>query len=279
MDMLSSHARTAFSAYDSPARPESCNPDFSRADALSINPNFSLVREDYCVRLASEETALHRQADKLVTSMYGLRGLQTNSCTYASRRLLSQAPEQLTLAASRAQNVLGTLTLGLDTGAGLLADGLYGSELDTLRVGGGRLCEVTRLALDPEQSSSKVMATLFNVAFVLSSDVHKRTDLIAEVHPRHARFYQRSMGYRIIGPERICPRVRAPAVLLHLCLRFARAQIQQLAGRHSEQDRSLYRLFLPSTEQKSLLNKLVAPADPLYVIEQSSRPAFSKLIG
>ena len=260
MDILSSHARTAFSAYDSTARPESCNPGFSRAGALSINPDFSLAREDYCVRLASEETSLHRQADKLVTSMYGLRGLQTAGSTFASSPLLDEGPEQLTLAASRAQNVLGTLTLGLDAGTGLLADSLYGAELDTLRIGGGRLCEVTRLALAPEQSSSKVMATLFNVAFVLSSDVHERTDLIAEVHPRHARFYQRSMGYRIIGPERICPRVRAPAVLLHLCLNFARMQIQQLAGRRNGPDRSLYRLFLPSTEQALLLDKLVIPA-------------------
>jgi hypothetical protein len=204
------------------------------------------------VRIANVESHLHTRAGKLVTSMYGSRGLMTEGPSHADRE-----PEQVTLAVSSGNRVFGTLTLGVDSDTGLLADSLYRREIDALRTRGGRLCEVTRLAMEPELSCPEVMATIFNVAFILAREVHTRTDLLVEVHPRHAPFYRRTMGYQVAGPVRMCQRVSAPAVLMHLCLDFARKQIRRLAG--ALQGRSLYRLFLPPAEQKVLLKKLTAP--------------------
>lgn len=219
---------------------------------LSLNPDFTLVRSDYRVRLANQESHLHNRASKLVASMYGSSGLMSSGSVITDRE-----PTQVTLAASSGPHVFGTLTLGVDSGGGLMADSLYQREIDTLRGQGRRLCEVTRLALDPKLSCPEVMATIFNVAFVLASEVHARTDLLAEVHPRHAGFYRRTMGYRIVGPERTCQRVNARAVLMHLCLDFANSQIQQLAGTGTRGTRSLYRLFLPADEQEILRRKLI----------------------
>jgi hypothetical protein len=118
---------------------------------------------------------------------------------------------------------------------------------------------VTRLVIDTEARSAEVMATIFNVAFVLAKGLHARTDLVAEVHPRHAGFYQRTMGYRVAGPVRTCERVNAPAVLMHLCLDFAEQQIRQFAGNFARGDRSLYRLFLSQAEQEALARQLLLP--------------------
>lgn len=222
----------------------------------TLNPDFSLVRNDYRVRIASEGSQLHSRASKLVTGMYGSRGLRASRPAPSVGRPELRRREQVTLAASRGHHVLGTLTLGMDSGIGLLADTLYRPEVDALRSRDNRLCEVTRLALDPELSCREVMATLFHVAFVLASEVYDRTDLLAEVHPRHAGFYRRTMGYRVVGPERLCPRVGAPAVLMHLSLEFASSQIRQLAGTCPRWNRNLYRLFLPPAEQEVLLRKL-----------------------
>lgn len=84
----------------------------------------------------------------------------------------------------------------------------------------------------------------------------KGSQPLAEVRPRHAGFYRRTMGYRIAGAERICPRVSAPAVLLRLD--FAGSQIRRLVGTYTRRDRNLYRLFLPAAGQEALLNKLAA---------------------
>lgn len=226
-------------------------PDIAANDNVAVNPDFTLVRSDYRVRLASEDSHLHTRAGKLVSSMYGSRGLMTDGSLCVDTPL-----DQVTLAASSGNRVFGALTLGVDSGKGLLADALYRSEIDELRTGGRQMCEVTRLALDPQLSCPEVMATMFNVALVLAKGVYQRTDLIAEVHPRHAGFYQRTLGYRVVGPERICARVSAPAVLMRLCLDFATDQIRKLAGISRRGERSLYRLFLPPAEQKMLLKKL-----------------------
>lgn len=228
--------------------------DSDQESDLPLNLDFMLARSDYQIRLAREHGELRTEVNKLVVSLYGLRGLGTVTTSRSNGQ-----PKQITLAACRGNDVFGTLTLGMDSDAGLLADSLYRPEIDTLRKQGKRVCEVTRLAHDSHLSGLEALATLFNVAFVLASKVHGRTDLIAEVHPRHVPFYRRSMGYRVVGPERMCLRVGAPAILMHLCLDFAGSQIHQRTDSSFRQDRNLYRLFLPIAEQSSLLKKLTMP--------------------
>jgi len=230
------------------------NPD----DFLTLNPDFVLHRGDYRVQLAGEDNGLQESADRLVASVYGSRGLKVAGFPPAPHSGHGNAAQE-TLVASRGQHVIGTLTVTVDAGTGLHAEAFYERQLSEMRLRGCRLCEVTRLAIHPDVQGHEVMATLFNVAFLVASEVYGRTDLVAEVHPRHAAFYRRAMGYRVAGPRHFCARVLAPAVLMHLQLAYARNQILKLAGTEGRGGHGLYRLFLPPAEQQGLLRKLALP--------------------
>jgi len=218
---------------------------------VSVNPQFSLPRNDYEIGLAEPASGLQMQASALVAALYVARGLALPPAV-----MCDESPAY-TLIAKRDDRVFGTMTLRLDQGGGLLADGLYREQIDGFRRDGARVCEVTGLALDPVYSSSEALASLFNVAFVLARAVYGCSALFAEVHPRHGAFYRRSMGYRLVGPELTCPRVNAPAVLLHLDLAYAEAQIEALAGKPTASARSLYSLFLPPVDNQSLRERLL----------------------
>lgn len=260
MAFMSNYACAVPSATSERVTPQIPFSEAGSQDGLIINPGFSLDRDGFKVRLAGAKGHLRAKVDRLVTSLYGSRGLVTATSICTEEVTRTRGPEQVTIVAAKETDVFGTLTLTIDSDRGLLADSLYRSEIDPLREEGRRLCEVTRLALDSQINCLEVMAALFNVAFVLASDVHARTDLVAEVHPRHVGFYRRTMGYRVVGPERICQRVGgAPAVLMHLPLDYARSQIHQLAGTCLQRDRNLYRLFLPIQEQYKVLEKLTRP--------------------
>lgn len=56
------------------------------------------------------------------------------------------------------------------------------------------------------------------------------TDFVIEVNPRHELFYKRMLGFNRIGEERMCPRVGAPAILLHLSLDYIDRKITELGG-------------------------------------------------
>lgn len=190
------------------------------------------VRNGYEIRLTSDTDALRAKADLLVDRMYRSRGLTSYSTDGRSHpRPLEQGTEQhnITVAACKAQTVAATLTLSLDMGAGLLADTLYRDIIDGARRKGGRVCEITRLAIDPEHESRDVMASMLQCLYILARLIYRITDVFIEVHPRHASFYTRKLGYRVAGPERTCPRVGAPAVLMHLC----KNELEQLLDTHA----------------------------------------------
>jgi len=217
-----------------------------------MNPDFAMTRDGYHVRLAdSQVDGVRSRISQLVHRMYSWRGLASGQPT-----TYSEHPGQTTLVACKGDLLFGTLTVGVDSSRGLLADTLYREEIDDARRNGARVCEVTRLAMDPAHSSPEVLATIFNLAFMITRLVHDMTDLFVEVHPRHTAFYRRMMGYRVAGPERICPRVGAPAVLMRLSLAHAEQEIRRIGGNEDATDRSLYRLFFSAAEQERMLLSL-----------------------
>ena len=98
------------------------------------------------------------------------------------------------------------------------------------------MCEITQLALDPSSGNHDALAGLFQALYVIAQLTRRMTDIFIEVHPRHANFYQRIFGFKRIGGERICPRVGAPAVLLHLSqdeFERALARHERIEQRHN----------------------------------------------
>ena len=165
------------------------------------------------IRPASNEQQ-HGMVNSLVRRMYAWRGYDTTGI-----RLRPNDPDRITLAAWRFDEVVATLTVTRDSRQGLLADALYKGEIDGLRDEQGVLtrvvCEVSKLAVDPDFSSKELLASLFRAAHRHARLQFGASDAVIEVNPRHARYYERWFGFQQLGELKQCARVNAPAVLLH----------------------------------------------------------------
>jgi len=207
-------------------------------------------REEFKVRLATTEDR-RKSASLLIQKMYSWRGYEANA--------LNHDPNKITLVAYQDDKVVGTLTLGMDSPQGMVVDELYKREADLLRAAGRKLCDITRLAVDQDIKSKSVLAALFHLSFIYGHNIHKATDFLIEVNPRHALFYQRMLGFEPYGEERICPRVNAPAVLLRLDLAHADEQIVLYGGKGSAVPgvKSIYPYFFSREDELGITGRLL----------------------
>ena len=201
-----------------------------------------LERGGYRVHLA--DSSGQCSAGMLVERMYSWRGYDTEALATPS-----YSPNRITLQASHGQHLFGTLTAGLDSEEGLLADTLYPEEVNSFRTTGRKLCEISKLAVDPQYGSKEVLASLFHLAYIHVHVIHKATDVLIEVNPRHTPFYKRRLGFRQVGEMRNCPRVNAPAALLHIELSYMQAQIARHGGSRDPREKSLYPFFCSADEE------------------------------
>jgi hypothetical protein len=152
---------------------------------------------------------------QLVGRRYAWRG-------YACSQAVAPFPDRerqayyTTLLALRGNRPVGTITLGVDSQAGLLVDEVNRREVDLVRGQRRRTCELVRLAIEDGADSRRVWIALLESLNLLCRRIHDITDMFIEVNPRHAGFYRRVFGFRVMGPLRSCPRVGAPSVLLRL---------------------------------------------------------------
>lgn len=219
--------------------------------ALNAFPlhELSFERNGFVIRIANGCESLKRQTAQLIERMYAARGL----FPYGTRTELDK--RDITIVALQDERAVATLTVRMDHGSGLLADTLYQKEIDDVRAIGGRVCEITQLAIDSGLGSHDALAGLLQALYALARMTQRMTDIFIEVHPRHASFYQRVFGYRRVGVEKICPRVGAAAVLLHL----SQHDFEHALARHerTEERRRCVRRLMPSkTEVQRLLERL-----------------------
>lgn len=186
-------------------------------------------------------------ASVLISKMYSWRG-------YTGNHQIGSDPNRITLTASDKGEVAGTVSLGLDSDVGLLADQVFKDHIDPYRAR-GKVCEIIKLAVDPAVKSKAVLASLFHVAFIYALDLHECTQIFIEVNPRHVNFYQVMLGFRVECEERANPRVQAPAVLLRGDTAWGTEQIAKLAGQLGA-DRSLYPFFFSPREAAGIANRL-----------------------
>lgn len=176
------------------------------------------------------------EAAELVRERYEWRGYVTRSIKADA---VDREHEASTLVARQRGLIVGTMTLGFDGPAGLWIDHTYPEEIARARARGRVLCELTRLAVTPNSDSRKILSSMFGLAYQVGRLQHGTTDLYIEVNPRHAPVYRKLLGFKVASDVRVCGRVRAPAVLLHLdieqldeCVaQFASSAIPDLATR------------------------------------------------
>jgi hypothetical protein len=158
------------------------------------------------------------EAFRLAHSVYARKGLVSHD-SFGRIVLRQDAHEDtLTLLAHAGRDAVGTLSVVVDSEQGLPADEVFGDELDELRVRGLRVGEYTRLAIDERhRGTSEVLLHLFYLSIVWGHYICGSDVLVAELHPKHARYYQRVLSFEPIGSPRPCPRVAdAPAALVQL---------------------------------------------------------------
>ena len=155
----------------------------------------------------------HRACNTLVRRLYSSRGYKV----LPPHRSVDD-PNHVTLGAWLDGNLVATLTASRDSRAGLLADNLYGHEMAALRKPARIIGEVTRLAAAAHYPAPDLLKTLFRATYQYARAVFGVTDVVIEVNPRHAGYYRRKLGFAQAGALRTCPRVEAPAILLHRTL-------------------------------------------------------------
>jgi hypothetical protein len=189
-------------------------------------------------------------ASLLIRKMYGWRG-------YAVDPEQAQETNKITLYAETGGVVVGTMSLCLDSPSMLPADENFNDKLSALRDQGRRLCEPSRLAID-KGVTKRVFAALIHISYIYAHNIHRFTDYVIEVNPRHVMFYKRMLGFADFAGERLCSRVGAPAVLLRLPLSEMGANIRKWGGlmeQHGE-ERSFYPYFFPIWDEPGITSRL-----------------------
>jgi hypothetical protein len=213
-------------------------PDETDAHELDVD------ERTFQIRLANTET-VRSHASSLIHRMYASRGYTVNNP-------LQENPHRVTMTISEEGKVIGTITLGIDSPSGLLADEIFKDEVDAYRARGRKVCELTKLAFDPTTRSKTALASLFHIIFIYLRRVQKCTDIFIEVNPRHRRFYERMLGFKKHGPKKMNPRVNAPAYLLCVETDYVEEQIQKMGGTssHDNAEKSLYPYFFCPISEK-----------------------------
>jgi hypothetical protein len=225
----------------------------SRKDPAA-EESYIVQKSDFGIRVADMHARIDR-VEMLVTRMYRQRGYETQSGT-PDQEADGTNLKRVTLEACRDSRTVGTITVGLDGPDGLNAEELYAKEIVPFRERGARLCEFNRLALDVELCGKDALGYLFHLAVIFAYRIHRATDLFIEVNPRHAAFYRRKLGFAVIGEERICRRVNAPAILLHQELRSISEQVVRHGGFKIRENKSFYSFFMPPWEEKELIEEV-----------------------
>ncbi len=201
------------------------------------------------LRLAHDDSRA-RQASLLIQKMYATRGYPANPVKRNDMRI--------TIMAYLNDQVVGTVTLNLDSEAGLLADQLYLDEVNQLRAEGKKICELTKLAISPRADGLRIYSSLLHIAYIYGRRIHGYTDLVLEVVPRHVNFYVKMLGCKPFGPERLNPRVNAPVQLLHLPIDYVDAMIDAYGGQGGDaKTRMLYAHFFNRRDEEGILGRLL----------------------
>lgn len=218
----------------------------------SATDDVVIEQKNFRIRLADTENGRNK-ASMLINKMYAWRG-------YGSAHQVKANPSRITLTASDRDRVIGTVTLGIDADEGLLADEIFKPEIDARRQDGGKVCELTKLAFDPDIRSKFALASLFHIVFIYGRRMHGCTDVFIEVNPRHRRFYETMLGFKRVCEMRMNTRVNAPAVLLWVDTGYVEEQIQRYGGTSDNPNttRSLYPYFFSPREEAGIHGRLVS---------------------
>jgi hypothetical protein len=123
-------------------------------------------------------------------------------------------------------DVISTMTMVGDGALGLPMESMYGDQIAALRRSGLNVAEMGSFA-DRRESPARFLDVFGKLATLVVQVARTRNidGLVAATHPKHARFYCRWLGFRVIGDLADCPYAAGnPAVALLLDFDEVRAR-------------------------------------------------------
>ena len=160
-------------------------------------------------------------ASRLVHECYVRRGYAAPSADGRHTSPYHAAPSTAVFVARASATVVATVSLIADSARGLPCDLLWPSDLAALRADGGRVAEVSALAVSEAWRGRglRALRPLVCAVGVYARDLAGLDTLCVAVHPRHASFYEALLQFRRFGALTACGAVNgAPAVGLSLDL-------------------------------------------------------------
>jgi len=232
-------------SFESPYRlKDLCSPAEGEADVSEEQLGEKLFK----LRFAQHDE-IFNSASMLVQKRYAWRGFP--------KAQLKKYPNRITILSFHEERIVGTVTVGYDSDEGMLGDEIYKPEIDALRAQGKQVGELSKLAIDESIGSKQLLASLIHMSY-LYGVIHECTDAIIEIVPRHKVFYERMLGFKQIGEEKMNHRVHFPVLLMHLDLAYMGERIQAIGGKgKAAKDRSLYPYFFSPQDQEGILARLL----------------------
>jgi hypothetical protein len=270
--------------YFNKVTPEGISSFYGGNDDLEKPINGELFRfhdpvadQQITIRLASD-SRLRNDANRLLNRMYSWRG-------YGHHHEIAASPSHSTFTASSDDELIGTITLAVDSPDGLAADELFKDVIDDFRVRPDRsVCELTKFAFETNKPSKPMLASLFHLIFIYGQHAYGCTDVFIEVNPRHVRFYEHMLGFKRIGALKDNVSVAAPAQLMWLSVAHIREQIDKHAGRgDGALTRSLYAYFFSplwrkEVRIKGLYTRMVSAPSPRITIKIENRKSTNVVV-
>ena len=163
-----------------------------------------------------------------VRRLYARRGYRSETEAGLGNKSVA---DEVVFGASRANSVIGTIAVRMDSPAGLRAAVRYADVVEALRHERRKLCELDHVALDQGQDAMEILGALIRVASLYAGDVRGATDLLIEVHPQHVETYRRLLGFQRVADHKPRVLLGIPRVLLRLEIaRLAHAQAASNRG-------------------------------------------------
>ncbi len=165
----------------------------------------------YRIRVARTSDELD-QAFTLLHEAYASRGLEP-LCAPRMRITEQHVLEEATvLVAYEGDEVVATLTVTLDSPAGLPLDKDYPDALAALRRDGACLVEFNSLAVEPRCRRTGVTTLLYLTAHFIARNVLDASHVVVGVNPNAAPLYRAVFGFQRFGREQAHAELSAPVV-------------------------------------------------------------------
>ncbi len=171
-----------------------------------LNDDFDAKRGNFGVRCRPAESREDfREAFRLLYRQYFAAGLSRANPTHMRIAPHQLSPQCETIVVERNANIVGTLSMIGDGEKKLPLEKYFPKEIDSLRQQGLKLIEVGCLASEDEASRtpSNVYAALTR-ATIQHANAGGYDRMIAAVHPRHCKLYERGMGFQRVSEAVRC---------------------------------------------------------------------------